>query len=274
MSNVTPEFIQVGALADGFAPDSLALPRCAELDGQSLRLCFDDDSVADCRLESDGDASVSIVQTGLASSLTDMNGFHASSLRPGVYFVDFLHQGPAAQSLSLILDLARGRFTLVRGRLPDAAATRICAFDRVERQLELTGVEVEFLHGAVNQPAAAVPPHAPSRELIGMRNRYRYSPTECYEHIYLNDGLYAWHCLEGVEHGLADVDRCHYYQVAERLYLFVWREKIIPTLGVILIDLEQMRTDGKIFGYQDGDFGATRNFRVGARASIVNHTRG
>ena len=38
-------------------------------------------------------------------------------------------------------------------------------------------------------------------------------------------------CLDGVEKGLADVDRCHYVQVAEDLYLFVWREKIIPTLG-------------------------------------------
>jgi hypothetical protein len=119
-------------------------------------------------------------------------------------------------------------------------------------------------------PAAATAPHPASRELIGMRNRYRYSPTECYEHIYLNDSFYAWHCLEGVERGLADVDRCHYHQLAEQLYLFVWREKIIPTLGVILIDLKQMRTDGKIFGYQDGDFGATRNFRVGAQASVIN----
>ncbi|UJB30132.1 MoaF C-terminal domain-containing protein [Chromobacterium sp. Beijing] len=274
MSNPTPKFIQVGALADGFAPDSLTLPRCAELDGRSLRLCFDDDSAADCRLESGGDARVVLERPGRASALAEIDGFHASSLRAGVYFIDFRHQGPAAQSLSLILDLAQRRFTLVLGRLPDADAARICAFDRVERQMELTGVEVEFLHGAVNQPAAAVPRHPPSRELIGMRNRYRYSPTECYEHIYLNDGLYAWHCLEGVERGLADVDRCHYYQVAERLYLFVWREKIIPTLGVILIDLEQMRTDGKIFGYQDEDFGATRNFRVGAQASVVNHTRG
>lgn len=72
---------------------------------------------------------------------------------------------------------------------------------------------------------------------------------------------------------LADVDRCHYVQVAEDLYLFVWREKIIPTLGVILIDLQQMRTDGKIMGYQGSDFGALSNFPVGASAKILNVTR-
>ncbi len=75
------------------------------------------------------------------------------------------------------------------------------------------------------------------------------------------------------EKGLADVDRCHYVQVAEDLYLFVWREKIIPTLGVILIDLQQMRTDGKIMGYQGSDFGALSNFPVGASAKILNVTR-
>ncbi|SPX56212.1 MoaF protein [Klebsiella pneumoniae] len=57
--------------------------------------------------------------------------------------------------------------------------------------------------------------------LVGMRNQYTYSPTERYEHIYLNDNFYAWQCLDGVEKGLADVDRCHYVQVAEDLYLFV-----------------------------------------------------
>ena len=109
--------------------------------------------------------------------------------------------------------------------------------------------------------------------LVGMRNQYTYSPTERYEHIYLNDNFYAWQCLDGVEKGLADVDRCHYVQVAEDLYLFVWREKIIPTLGVILIDLQQMRTDGKIMGYQGSDFGALSNFPVGASAKILNVTR-
>ncbi len=52
-------------------------------------------------------------------------------------------------------------------------------------------------------------------------------------------------------------------QVADDLTLFVWREKIIPTLGVILIDLQQMRTDGKILGYQGSDFAALSNFRSG-----------
>jgi hypothetical protein len=53
-------------------------------------------------------------------------------------------------------------------------------------------------------------------------------------------------------------------------YLFVWRDKIIPALGVELIDLRNLRTTGKIFGYQGDDFGRLSNFPVCASARIVS----
>lgn len=141
----------------------------------------------------------------------------------------------------------------------------------MERGLPLTAVETRFVFARTDAQPGPLPGFTDA--LVGMRNQYTYSPTERYEHIYLNDNFYARQCLDGVEKGLADVDRCHYVQVAEDLYLFVWREKIIPTLGVILIDLQQMRTDGKIMGYQGSDFGALSNFPVGASAKILNLTR-
>lgn len=58
-----------------------------------------------------------------------------------------------------------------------------------------------------------------------------------------------------------------------KLYLFVWREKIVPTLGVVMIDLERMKTDGKIFGYHGSRFDAQSNFPVGALAQVLNVTR-
>ncbi len=76
-----------------------------------------------------------------------------------------------------------------------------------------------------------------------------------------------------MEAGLADVDRCHYIGIAKDLYLFVWREKIIPTLGVVMIDLARQKTDGKIFGYQGSQFGALSNFPVGALAEVLNVTQ-
>ena len=140
----------------------------------------------------------------------------------------------------------------------------------MQQGLPLTAVEAEFRFGTLDD--ADVAPPGFTDELIGMRNMYTYSPTERYEHIYLNDNFYAWQCLDGVEKGLADVDRCHYVKVAEQLYLFVWREKIIPTLGVVMIDLQGMRTDGKILGFQCSDFSALCNFSVGAHAQVLNTT--
>ena len=77
---------------------------------------------------------------------------------------------------------------------------------------------------------------------------------------------------QGVEQGLCDTDRAHYYKIAEQLYLFVWREKIVPTLGLVMIDLQQHRSDGKIFGYQGADFDALSNFPVSSHCSVLNRT--
>ena len=116
------------------------------------------------------------------------------------------------------------------------------AFSRVEQGLPLTAVNAEFRFGTLDNAAAALPHF--TDELIGMRNMYTYSPTERYEHIYLNDNSLA---VSGRRRERAGGrHRCHYVKVAEQLYLFVWREKIVPTLGGVIIDLQAMRTDGKI----------------------------
>ena len=56
------------------------------------------------------------------------------------------------------------------------------------------------------------------------------------------------------------------------LYLFVWREKIVPTLGAILLDLDRMKTTGKIFGYADDALTTISNFQVGAHSKLINKT--
>ena len=109
--------------------------------------------------------------------------------------------------------------------------------------------------------------------MIGKRVQYTYSPTECYEHIYLNADFYTWQCLRGAEKGLADTDRCQYYKLGELLYLFVWREKIVPTLGVVVVDYSAWRSSGKIFGYRGNDFDRLENFYMGAYARLLNITR-
>ncbi|MGF6188903.1 MoaF C-terminal domain-containing protein [Serratia sp. 2723] len=252
-------FIQVGALAEGFAPHSHTLEQ-QDLAGTTLAFHFAEAETVHCRFNDD-----QTLQWG-----EQRVDYRATSIRPGILFIDFLDPQSTNGSVTLVCDRQQGNFTAVYGQLPDESQARLDAFSRVEQGLPLTAVNAEFRFGRLDNSSAPLPQF--TDELIGMRNLYTYSPTERYEHIYLNNNFYAWQCLDGVEKGLADVDRCHYVKVAEKLYLFVWREKIIPTLGVVMIDLQEMRTDGKILGYQGSDFSSLSNFAVGAHAQILNTT--
>ncbi|WP_179402498.1 MoaF C-terminal domain-containing protein [Burkholderia guangdongensis] len=263
-----PVFIPVGALADGFAPDSNILTPVADLNGRTLDLEFADGARATLAFDTSGNVR------------TEAGEFacRVTSVRDGVYFIDYIGGGDGARpaTTSVVADVKKGLVTSVTGSLPTESEARLDAFTRVERGLPLTGVVAQIRHGRIAQGGAAgagMPLHAPTADLIGMRNLYTYSPTERYEHIYLNENFYTWQCLAGVEAGLADVDRCYMIGIADKLTLFVWCEKIVPTLGVVMIDLERMKTDGKIFGYQGSNFGALSNFPVGAVAQILNVTR-
>ena len=246
-------FIPVGALGEGFAPEAYVLDETTDLAGSTFTLHLD---VPVALRLADGVASW--------GDHTDVP-VRVTAIRPGVYLVD----GVAGDvSTTFVLDVDTGAATLVEGRLPDAGTRAESAYTRVCRGDEPTGVTARIVHGGIGGPTAR--PHAPTTELIGLRNRYTYSPSECYEHIYLTRDLYTWHCLSGVEQGLADTDRCHHVGIRDRLTLFVWREKIVPTLGLVLVDLDEMRTTGKIFGNDGFDASTVVNFPAGARAEVLN----
>lgn len=257
-----PEFIPVGELGEGFAMENNVLAETGELAGTALTLRFPGNRVHECEVSADS----TVVWDG-----QEAHG-RITSIRSGVYLVDFLLGDAVKESLSLVLDPAGGQATLVAGSLPTPEEASIGALERAQAGSELTGVRAEIFHGTIDGLPCGLP-HGPTDELLGLRNRYRYSPHEVYEHVYLNQDFYTWHCLQGVESGLADTDRCHYIKIADRLYLFVWREKVIPTLGVILIDMERLKTDGKIYGYTGFDFDNYVNFQVGANADILNETK-
>ena len=199
-----------------------------------------------------------------------VESYRAAEIRPGILFVDFVASDRCAATISLVLDLGRGICTAVEAELPTEADAKVPLIERIAHGQQLTGVSARFLSGAIDSSFGHfVERHADTQELIGSRIEYAYTRSERYEHVYLNEQFYTWHCLAGPEKGLADTDRCRYLKVANRLYLFVWCEKIVPTLGAVLVDLEQMKTTGKIFGYQGFDFGALMNFPVGARARRV-----
>ncbi|KAA9394920.1 molybdenum cofactor biosynthesis protein F [Kocuria coralli] len=252
---MTESFIPVGALGHGFAPEAEILEPVTDLAGRTFTT------------DIEGLASL-VIGDGVASWGENRDvPVRVTSVRPRIYLVDGVVD---AVSTSFVLDTEAGLITVVEGELPDAETRAESAYTRVQRGDEPTGVVARFTHGYLDGSSAPV--HAPTTELVGLRNHYRYSPTESYEHVYLTPTLYTWHCIEGVERDLADTDACHHIGIDEKLTLFVWREKIVPTLGLILIDLDAMRTDGKIFGNDGFDADSLANFPVGATAAILNTT--
>ncbi|WP_437882230.1 molybdenum cofactor biosynthesis F family protein [Pseudomonas sp. LRF_L74] len=268
MSNAS-DWITVGALAEGFAPEAFILPKLAELAGRRFTLFFENGWEIDHRFDAE---QVHWIATDGHSS--GSAAYRATSVRPGIYLVDFIkHEDSKDWSISLVIDSHSQSFTAVIGSLPSAEQTREGLYSRALAGKTLTTVQASFYHGSLDKPwQPGACPHAPTTELVGIRNRYRYSPTEVYEHIYLNPDYYTWQCLKGVEQGLCDTDLCHYYKIADELYLFVWREKIVPTLGLVMIDLQNHRSDGKIFGYAGDRFDSLSNFPVASYCDLLNRT--
>jgi hypothetical protein len=263
-------FIQVGELAKGISEN--VLPAVGALSGRSLQLFFEDGSCTSLTFTSAHDLRWEVV-AGSARGTRDEEAYWATCFREAVYFVDYVSRAQRATSVSLVLDLANGEATAVVGTLPAESEVRKSAYRLANEGADLTAVGVKFLRATIDRLFDSEEPHhAPTTELVGKRVKYVYSQTETYEHIYLNEKLYTWQCLTGSEKGLADTDRCHYHKIDDELYLFVWREKIVPTLGVVLLDWRQKKTTGKLFGYESDDFGRLTNTPVGAYATLLNET--
>src|SRR5215469_11500487 len=240
-------WISVGELGTAFQSGAYRLRTVEPLLGRALSLHLENRAILDLTFESDSRLTWSTHRGSLGVE-DGTSPYEATEIRPGTVFVDFVPARERATSVSLILDLGKGICTALIGKLPTAEEARSALAERLERNSELTGVTAGFLAGAIDRPFTEMTlRHAPALDLLGKRIEYSYSPTERYEHVYLNENYYSWHCLAGAEKGLADTDRCSYRKLSERLYLFVWREKIVPTLGVVIVDLERMKTTGKIF---------------------------
>lgn len=110
------------------------------------------------------------------------------------------------------------------------------------------------------EPTGEVP--GPSRDLIGKRNLYRYSPHHLYEHVYISSERYAWQCVQGVQRGHGDMDMSTVWKFADGLYLFCFREFRIAVASVWLHDLGyQLHTTGIFLGLA-GD-GSAEHSRAG-----------
>jgi hypothetical protein len=263
-------FIQVGELVKGISEGTL--PADDGLAGRTLELFEADGSTTRLSFAAGGALAWEAVAGPRAGERGEESAL-ITQPRGGIFVVDHIASSRRATAVTLVLDLPAGAATTVTGTLPTADQAALSAFDLATAGKELTSVATSIVPSFVDRPwAPDAHPHAPTDALVGKRVQYVYSETEAYEHIYLNEDLYTWQCLRGSEEGLADTDRCHYRRIADELTLFVWREKVIPTLGVVLVDWAAKRSNGKLFGYETDDFGALSTTQINSHATLLNVT--
>jgi len=267
--NSKDKFISVGNLA--FGMEENILPATDKLAGSKIDLFLENGNALELAFI-DGQA-VKYSQDCGGEKASVICGYTATSPRENIYFIDMVVSYGYAKSVSVIFDASQDIATIITAILPNAEEIAIPILERAQKDMPLTGVKLTIEHASVDKPFNKnTPKHAETDELIGKRILFFYSATGTYEHIFLNKHFYTWHCLSGNEEGLADTDKCFYYKIADNFYLFTWIEKVVPTLGLELIDLEAMRSYGKVYGYKEFNMGKVSNFPVGSYATILNET--
>lgn len=136
---------------------------------------------------------------------------------------------------------------------------------RVREQGEAPGeprVAQDWVAGILKGGVVTGTEPAPTRDLIGLRAHYTYSPNHVYEHIYLSSERYGWQNLVGVQRGHGDTDLATTFKFAENQYVFGFREFIIPVASVFFYNFDAQRSTGKFLGVA-GD-GRVENNAAGA----------
>ncbi|QAY63713.1 molybdenum cofactor biosynthesis protein MoaF [Xylanimonas allomyrinae] len=244
----TAQQIEVGARVDAADPsrwrtyddfaagiDTYRLP-AADLTGSTVEATFDDG--VNLRLEFLGAETVrwtSAALLGADGGTSDP--YDAVRVRADVMFCSLPFTSRDGEALTVIWSQTSGRALLVHSVIAPEKTEGVPQVGQTFAAGELAGVAV----------TGAKP--APTRDLVGVRNIYRYSPHHLYEHVYLSSERYAWQCLQGEQRGHGDVDLSTLWKFADGLYLFCFREFVIPVASVWLHDLGyEMRTTGIFLG--------------------------
>lgn len=202
--------------------------------------------------------------------------YHAYEVRENIFFLDFIIPGHVldsgqATSVSIVIDYGKRTASVIRGVLPKVEEYERSTFERAAQGEPLTAVQVEINFLSLDDIQGREEKHHFTEELIGHVVQFTYSEKDIYEHNYLNQNHYTWQCLKGIEKDLCDTDKCYYIKIDVDLYLFIWIEKVIPTIGVVVEDLDEsmMRSYGKICGYEGYAQGKIVNFPVGSYAKKI-----
>jgi hypothetical protein len=181
-------------------------------------------------------------------------------LQDGIYFIDIRIDADKpndATCATVVYDQPRKRALIIYSWTYDRGDMR-----RTKSAIHAAGV---------GGPAAK--PIERSADLVGRRAMWVYSDDHAYEHIYLNHGTYAWHCLAGPERSMADVDQTKTYKITDEIYVFFVTETVFPWDGVFTLNFKPGASTnvGRFFGWDPKPNLPAHN-TFGARGRILNQT--
>jgi len=195
-----------------------------------------------------------------AAAKTD--AYEAVKVDEELYYVQFHHEYLPNEAVTLVLDFRSGHaLAVISLILPEAEAGKT----RVQQIFVPSQIEGIELTGEAP---------APTTTLIGRRVQWVYSPVHAYEHLYLSPQWYTWQCLAGPERGLADTDENSVWQIRPGIYVFAWREKVIPCASVTIADhrdARAIRSHGVLFGLDESGEVPT-HFTFGAHGRLISVT--
>lgn len=256
----TTTWLPLDGLAPGF--DASKAPLSRALDGRTFTLVddrgtrishtFAPGSVSWDYRPGDGDPIEASAQT---------DACEVFEVDDDLYYAQFHHEYQPDTAVSLVLDLRSGFSLTVISILG-------------EKTHEHVAVQHVFAAARIEELPQHGEPPAPTTELIGRRVLWVYSSQHAYEHVYLSPHWYTWQCLAGPEQGLADTDENTVWRIRPGIYLFSWREKVIPCGSVTIADHRDqraLRSHGVLFGAGEDGQGAT-HFTFGAHGRLLSNT--
>lgn len=181
-------------------------------------------------------------------------------LQDGIYFIDIgieEHKPTEATCATIIYDRPRERALIVYSS----------TFDRKDSRRTASRIHSAGVDGPDTNPIQR------TSDLVGRRAMWVYSDHHAYEHIYLNYGTYAWHCLAGPERSIADVDQTKTYKITDEIYIFFVTETVFPWDGVFVLNFTPGAATniGRFFGWDPQPNTLSHN-SFGARGKILNQT--
>lgn len=182
------------------------------------------------------------------------------ALASDIYYIDILtaeDRPEQATCTTIVYDRPRNR----------ALVVHTWTYDRGDARRTRSAIHPVGVGGPATNPIER------TADLVGRRAMWVYSEHHAYEHIYLNYGTYAWHCLAGPERSIADVDRTETYKITDDIYLFFVTETVFPWDGAFVLNFTPgaCTNIGRFFGW-DPKPDTLSHQTFGAKGRILNET--